>query len=177
MKQWVKWLLLGILSLAFGIFVLGNTVAASLAVTTLTGVMFLISGGFQIFAGLSAEGMASKVFTVALGVLMVLLGGSFLLNPVDGAVSLATLVTVLLVAGGIVRIVFARRMRDTQFFWPMLISGALSILLAGYILANFATASVNLLGILLGIELLFNGAGLIVLAFFLRMHPEKAVTK
>ena len=59
----------------------------------------------------------------------------------------------------------------------MLISGALSILLAGYILANFARASVNLLGILLGIELLFNGAGLIVLAFFLRTHPEKDVTK
>jgi uncharacterized membrane protein HdeD (DUF308 family) len=177
MKQWVKWLLLGILSLAFGIFVLGNTVAASLAVTTLTGVMFAVIGGFQIFAGLSAEGVASKVFTVALGGLMAILGVSFLFNPLEGAISLSLLVTVLLAAGGLVRIVFAWRMRDTQFFWPMLVSGALSILLAGYILANFATASVNLLGILLGIELLFNGAGLIVLAFFLRTHPESDVTR
>jgi uncharacterized membrane protein HdeD (DUF308 family) len=83
-------------------------------------------------------------------------------------ISLALLVTILLAANGMVRLVLAFRMRATRFFWPMLISGALSVLLAMYILANFATASVTLLGILLGVELLFNGAGLIALAFFLR---------
>ena len=53
-------------------------------------------------------------------------------------------------------------------FWPMLISGAASVLLAGYILANFFEVAPQLLGILLGVELLFNGAGLIALAIFLR---------
>jgi len=53
-------------------------------------------------------------------------------------------------------------------FWPMLLSGALSVLLAGYILANFFDIAPQLLGILLGVELLFNGAGLVALALFLR---------
>jgi len=168
MSEWVKWLLLGILSIVFGVVVLGNTVAASLAVTTVTGILFLVSGGFQVFAGFSGEGLASKVFAIAMGVLMVVLGFSFLTNPLEGTISLALLVLILLIASGIVRIVFSWRMRSTQFFWPMLISGALTLLLAGYIWANFAAASVMLLGVMLGVELLFNGAGLVIMAFFVR---------
>ncbi|MDW4549698.1 DUF308 domain-containing protein [Defluviimonas sp. D31] len=168
MKEWLKYLLLGVLSVVFGVIVLGNTFAASLAVTTLTGAVFLVSGAFQIVGGFSAEGAASKFFSILLGALMAFLGVSFLFNPLEGVISLAFLIVILLISSGIVRIVFSWRMQGTRFFWPMLISGALSVLLGGYILANFATASVNILGILLGIELLFNGAGFVVMAFFLR---------
>ena len=59
-------------------------------------------------------------------------------------------------------------MSETPFFWLMLISGGISILLAGYMFANFSALALSLLGILLGIELLMNGASLIALAFFLR---------
>ena len=48
MKMWVKWLILGILSILFGLFVLANPVAASIAVTTLAGILFAVAGGFQI---------------------------------------------------------------------------------------------------------------------------------
>jgi len=168
MKQWVIWLALGILSIVFGVVVLGNTVVASMAVTTITGAMLLLSGIFQILGGLSAEGMGSKVLSLAMGALMAFLGLSFLFNPLEGAISLALLIMILLMASGIVRIVFSMQMRGTPFFMPMLVSGALSVLLAAYIWLNFDTASVSILGILLGVELLFNGAGLILLAFFIR---------
>jgi uncharacterized membrane protein HdeD (DUF308 family) len=174
MKDWLKWLLLGLLSVAFGIYVLGNTVVASIAVTAFVGVLFLISGAAQVVAGFSAESTWTKIMTIALGVLMGLLGTSFLVNPLEGVVSLSLLVVILLAASGVVRLIFAFRMKDTAYFWPMLISGALSVLLAGYILANFAAVSTQLLGILLGIELIFNGAGLVVLGFFVRaMGPKK----
>ena len=168
MKEWVKWLALGILSIVFGVVVLGNTVVASMAVTTITGAMLLLSGVFQIFGGLSAEGMGSKVLSLAMGALMAFLGLSFLFNPLEGAISLAMLIMILLMASGIVRIVFSMQMRGTQFFMPMLVSGGLSLLLVAYIWMNFATASVSILGVILGVELLFNGAGLVLLAFFIR---------
>jgi len=168
MKEWVKWLALGILSIVFGVVVLGNTVVASMAVTTITGAMLLLSGVFQILGGLSAEGMGSKMLSLAMGALMAFLGVSFLFNPLEGAISLAMLILILLMASGLVRIVFSMRMRGTQFFMPMLVSGGLSLLLAAYIWMNFATASVSILGVILGVELLFNGAGLVLLAFFIR---------
>ncbi len=173
MKGWVKWLVLGVLSVLFGLFCLGNAVAASMAVTTVTGALLLVAGAFQIIAGFGDEGVGAKLMSFILGALLAILGLSFLFNPLEGMISLALLVTILLAANGVVRLILAFRMKSTQFFWPMLLSGALSVLLAGYILANFGTASVTLLGILLGIELLFNGAGLIALAFFLRSLRNK----
>lgn len=169
MRDWVKWLLLGLLSVVFGILALGNTVAASIAVTTITGAMFLIAGVAQTIAGLSGA-MGGRLASVLLGLLLSILGASFLFNPLEGAVSLALLVLILLIIGGLLRLSFSWMMRQTPFYWPMLLTGALTILLAGYIGANFAAASVQLLGVLLGVELLFNGAGLIALALFLRSH-------
>ncbi|WP_108484804.1 HdeD family acid-resistance protein [Oceaniglobus ichthyenteri] len=169
MKPWTKWLILGLLSMAFGVFALGNTVLASLAVTTLTGFLFLLSGGFQIAGSMMSDGTGgAKFLNIVLGALLVFLGLSFLFNPLDGVISLALLVLVLLIANGVVRIALSWRMKPTPFFWPMLISGAFSILLGGYIAVNFATVGPQLLGILLGVELLFNGLGLIVLSFFVR---------
>ncbi|PCH67825.1 MAG: hypothetical protein COC12_10920 [Rhodobacteraceae bacterium] len=167
MKIWVKWLILGILSIVFGFVVLANPIAASVTVTVLAGFMFAISGGIQIFAGFSGEGGA-KWMGLALGLLMLFLGASLIFRPLEGVISLATLVTIIFAASGVTRLITAYQMRTTPFFWPMLLSGALSLLLAGYITANFFVIAPSLLGILLGIELLFNGAGLVMLAFFLR---------
>jgi uncharacterized membrane protein HdeD (DUF308 family) len=66
----------------------------------------------------------------------------------------------------------AFKMKQTPLFWPMLLSGAVSVLLAGYIIAHFFEIAPALLGILLGIELLFNGTGLIAFALFLRMAKD-----
>lgn len=168
MKLWVKWLVLGILSLVFGVFVLNNPIAASITVTMLAGIMFAIAGGFQVAAGFGEQDTAPKMMGIALGVLMLLLGGSLMFNPLEGVISLTLLVTILFAANGVTRLISAYQMRDTRFFWPMMLSGALSVLLAGYIAANFAEIAPGLLGLLLGIELLFNGMGLLMLAFFLR---------
>ncbi len=168
MKTWVKWLILGIVSVAFGIFVLANPVAASISVTVLAGIMFMMSGGIQLIAGFGEDGAWGKFLGIGLGVLMLLLGLSLIWHPLEGVISLTLLVAILFAASGIARVMTSFQMRETSFFWPMLLSGALSVLLAGYIFANFASVALSLLGLLLGIELLFNGAGLIALAFFLR---------
>lgn len=168
METWIKWMVLGLLSVVFGLLALGNSVAASVAVTTITGALFLIAGVAQAAAGLWGMPFGSRPLAIILGGLMAVLGISFLANPLEGAVSLALLVLILLGLSGILRLGFAWGMRPTRLFWPMLATGALTILLAGVIAANFADISTRLLGILLGVELLFNGAGLMVVALFLR---------
>lgn len=173
MKLWVKWLLLGLLSLLFGVFVLANPISASVAVTIVAGVTFALIGGAQIYAGVVADDKNSKFLGIGLGALMLLLGLSLMFRPLEGILSLATLATILIAANGIIRLATSWQMRDTQVFWPMLASGALSVLLAGYILANFFQIAPQLLGILLGVELLLNGAGLIALALFLRVAKSE----
>ncbi len=169
MKDWLKFVILGGVSVLFGVLALGAPVVASLSVTTLTGILFLLIGALQLVGGASGdEGWGTKAFNILMGALMVFLGWSFVAHPLEGTISLAMLVVLLLGTSGVIRLIYGYRMKQTRFFWPMLITGVLSLLLAGYILANFATASVAILGILLGVELLFNGFGLIVMGLFLR---------
>ena len=177
MKSWIWFLLAGLLSIAFGIYVLGNTVVASIAVTAVTGAFLLIAGGVQVVAGFGAEGTGNKALAILLGALMLFLGWSFLSNPLEGMISLTVLITVLLLASGLTRILLSFQAKGTGLFWPILISGAVSLLLAAVILMNFGAASLSLLGILLGIELLTNGVGLTFLSLFFRNLPVDAAQK
>ncbi|WP_340107697.1 HdeD family acid-resistance protein [Pikeienuella sp. HZG-20] len=168
MRRWLKWLLLGVLSVVFGLFVLANPFAASLAIEQLVGLLFLLIGAFQIVAAFREDRFWSRIASVALGALAVVLGVSFLANPLHGVISLVSIVTIILAASGVVRIALAYRMKNTPFFWSMLISGGLSVLLALYIIANFGAVSGSLLGILMGIEMILDGFAMIALAFFAR---------
>jgi uncharacterized membrane protein HdeD (DUF308 family) len=173
MSDWARWLLLGCMSAIFGGLALANAVAVSIAITVVTGSMLIMAGMIQVGVGISDDGNLNKVISVLLGLLVTVLGVSFVSNPMDGMMSLTAVITVLIAAAGTLRLIWAFRMRRTRYYWMMLFSGALSILLAGYIFANFEQASAKLLGILLGIELLFNGLALAVLAFFLRAYHER----
>ncbi len=171
MSDWVKWLLLGLLSIAFGIFVLGAPIVASVAVTLVTGVLLLISGVLQVVGGFTVEGTGNKILSFIMGAVMLFLGWSFLGNPLEGTLTLATVVLILFLAGGIARVILSFQMRGTQFFWPTMISGILSIILAGIIWSYASSepaALLSLLGILLGIEMLFNGFGLVFMALFVK---------
>lgn len=168
MQKWMKWLIAGVLSIAFGLFVLANPLAASLAIEQVVGFLFLVIGGVQVYAALQEERFASRAGSLLLGALGLLLGVAFLIRPLEGVLSLVTMVIALLAASGVVRLVLAYRMKNTRFFWAMLISGALSVLLALYLIANFGAISTSLLGILMGIEMILDGFAMIVLALVAR---------
>lgn len=168
MRKWLKLLILGVLCAIFGIFVLANPPAASLAIEQVVGFLFLVIGGFQIYAALHEERFGAKAASLLLGALAALLGVSFLINPLEGVLSLVTVVIALLAVSGLVRIALAWRMKNTRFYWSMLLSGALSALLALYLIANFGAISTSLLGVLMGIEMILDGFAMIVLAFVAR---------
>ncbi|WP_068114205.1 HdeD family acid-resistance protein [Tropicimonas marinistellae] len=173
MSEWARWLLLGVLSVTFGSFALANAYGASQAVTLVTGSLLIVAGVIQVGVGIHDTGAANKLISVILGLLVTTLGLLLLRNPFQGMRSLALLVTVFIGAAGVLRLVWALRMRNTKYYWTMLISGALSVLLAGYIFSSFDQTSKRLLGTLLGIEMIFNGVALVALALFLRANRDE----
>jgi uncharacterized membrane protein HdeD (DUF308 family) len=173
MWDWLKWILLGILSIVFGIFALNHAVLTSLSVTLVVGALFVVSGIVQAVAAFWEEGAGSKILSLLLGVVLALLGLLFLANPFAGTITLAIAVTAFIAASGILRLVFSYQIRGAPEFWLMLIAGILSVALALYIFFN-PQLTVVLLGILLGIELIFNGAGLIALGLYKRRNRAEA---
>lgn len=110
-----------------------------------------------------------------MGVVMLFLGWSFLDHPLQGTLTLATVMLVLFMAGGIARVILSFQMKGTQFFWPTMISGILSIILAAIIwtyVGKEPQALLSILGIFLGIEMLFNGFGLVFMALFIKNAPK-----
>ncbi|MFC3118436.1 DUF308 domain-containing protein [Jhaorihella thermophila] len=78
MSEWLKWFLLGLLSVVFGVIVLGAPVVASVSVTLLTGVLLLASGVLQVIGGFTTTGAGNRLLAWLMGLLMILLGWSFL---------------------------------------------------------------------------------------------------
>ena len=167
MKISTKYFWLGLLIIALGVVVLFNAVTASAAVVTVTGIFLLLGGALQIAVGFTAEGLGNRVLTWCLGGLTVFLGWSFMANPLAGMISLSTLLLILLAASGIVQILFAFRVRGTRFFWPLLLAGSVSVVLAIIVLSS-PGATLVLLGTLLGIQMLCSGASLTMMGMFFK---------
>jgi uncharacterized membrane protein HdeD (DUF308 family) len=167
MNDSTKFFLMGLLTLAFGGTVLANSAITSAAIVSVTGILLLLAGVFQIALGSWIEGAAHKFFTWVLGALTLFLGWSFLANPLAGVISLTTILLIMFAAAGILQIVFAFRASGTSLFWALLLSGALSLILA-LVLISSPTATMTLLGVLLGFQLLSGGASLVLIGETLR---------
>jgi uncharacterized membrane protein HdeD (DUF308 family) len=69
---------------------------------------------------------------------------------------------------GIVKLVLAFATRGSQYFWILLLSGAISVLLGGMILGNFPQSAMTIPGILLAVDLISTGASMVALALHFR---------
>jgi uncharacterized membrane protein HdeD (DUF308 family) len=85
-------------------------------------------------------------------------------NPVEGRMVLTWTIGLLFLMEGIVKIVLAFAARGTGYFWMLLLTGAVSILLAGMILARFPASALTIPGILLAVDLISTGVSLAALA-------------
>jgi uncharacterized membrane protein HdeD (DUF308 family) len=94
-----------------------------------------------------------------LGALYVLAGFVTFENPLLAAALLTLLLGCALLVSGIMRIVLAFSMKEgTPWMW-VAVSGAITLLLGLIILAHWPVSSLYILGIFLGIDLIFAGMG------------------
>jgi uncharacterized membrane protein HdeD (DUF308 family) len=164
MKNWLLWMVIGIISIIGGIMALANPMAATITAVKLAGWTFLIVGSLQVFTALQAEGFGAKLWAVIGGAAGLFIGISLFNNPLSGAVTLTVLVGLLFLVGGITKIYMSFSLRGSPFFMPVMVSGALSFLLGFMILSNFPGSAVISLGLMLAVELISNGVALIALS-------------
>jgi uncharacterized membrane protein HdeD (DUF308 family) len=102
------------------------------------------------------------------GALLVVLGLFMLRNPLIGALSLTLMAGALFFASGLTRVIMA--FQGTTSRWLLVFSGLISIGLGLWVLLNIATATLTLLGTLVGIQTLLEGLTMIMVG---RLRPEK----
>ncbi|SEG67468.1 HdeD family acid-resistance protein [Marinobacterium lutimaris] len=174
MKKSTKVFWAGVLTFALGLVVILNAAVASGAIVIVTGLILLIGGAAQ--TGLYfMEGKAERKWgSLAIGILTLLLGWSFIANPLSGVISLTTLILVLFAVSGVLQIILGIRERGTPLFWPLLIAGIIPLVLAGVVLSSPA-ATMLLLGTLLGVHMLASGTSLILLGKYMKQAGVQTV--
>ena len=169
--KWGWILAFGIFSLIAGVIALGgSTMFATATAVYIVGFMMLFEGVAEIVAAFNARDWGHRVLWLLLGALYVFAGIICLQNPFAAATILTLLLGISLVIGGLVRIFLATRMRQgTPWGW-VVFSGLISVLLGIIIVAKWPVSSFFVLGIFLGVDLIFIGSGWISVALALKRH-------
>ncbi len=91
-------------------------------------------------------------------------------NPLLAAAVLTLILGASLIASGIMRIILAFSVKEEMPWIWVLVSGAITLLLAIVILAHWPVSSLYVLWLFLGIDLAMAGIGWIGLGLGLRRH-------
>jgi uncharacterized membrane protein HdeD (DUF308 family) len=172
-RHWVLFLSEGIALVILGVLAIMAPTIASVAATVFFGWILLLSGVIGLIATLRARGAPGFGWSL-LSALVGIVAGVLLLGwPLSGAVSLtAVLIAFLLVEGG-VSIMYALEHRNApsgRWGW-MLASGILDVFLGVLLLIGLPGTALWALGLLVGINMLFGGWALILMA----LHARPAV--
>jgi len=165
----------GIISLLAGLIALGgSTMFATATAIYIVGFMMLFEGATEIVAAFNAKEWSHRILWLLLGALYVFAGIICLQNPFAAATILTLLLGFALIIGGLVRIFLATRMRQgTPWGW-VVFSGLISVLLGIIIVAKWPVSSFFVLGIFLGVDLIFIGSGWIAVGLALKRHHATA---
>ncbi len=173
-KYWKRVVAVGVVLMLCGGLALTAVVAATLASVFLVGAVMMLAGVSEIVHAFAVREWSRFFLWVALGILYTLAGLAAFVNPGLAAGVLTLLLGAGLVASGILRIVLAAEMRDGRSWGWVALSGLVTALLGVMVLFQWPESSLYVLGIFLGLDLVFAGASWLTMGLALRRHGSHA---
>jgi uncharacterized membrane protein HdeD (DUF308 family) len=172
-SNWYWYIVAGIVFLIGGFIGISKPVIASFTVETMIAIFFIVGGLLQAFQLFRATKNSSFIWSLLLGLLFIILGVVLLRNPIAGLFSLTIIAATLIGASGIVKLIYAFKLRPLNGWLWMLISGIISITLAFIIFTNIMASAAITLGILLSVELISSGIWMLLIGFsFRKLNKE-----
>ena len=158
------WVLVpGILFIALGAAAVLMPQASTIAVNAIVGWLLLLSGAVYAWSAFSMHGGWQIAGTVALATLSIVVGLLLVVNPLQGAITLTLVLGVFFLLGGVVKLYSAIRNRHVRGWWWGGVGGIVSLAIAGLVFAGWPGTGTWILGVLVGVDLIFSGATLIAL--------------
>jgi uncharacterized membrane protein HdeD (DUF308 family) len=169
--SWFWFVLLGVALVVLGIIALGSLWVASLATAVAIGVLLLVSGVTEVIGAFWSWRWSGFLLHLLSGVLAIVVGGLFLRAPLDALLALTLLLACFLMVGGIFKIVAALSHRFAAWGWP-LVSGIIDVILGIMIWMDWPASALWVLGLFVGISLIFRGFNWIGLGLAFRSLPR-----
>jgi uncharacterized membrane protein HdeD (DUF308 family) len=153
----------GVLLIATGILALLMPEIAALATVLTLAWLLVFAGAFEILHAVQTRHRDGFGWKLASGIVTLLLGIGIVVFPVAGAATLALWIGAFLLAGGVLRLILAFRLRPARGWAWVLIDALLSIVGGGLIAWGWPAGSIPFIGLLAGFWLLFAGVWRIML--------------
>jgi uncharacterized membrane protein HdeD (DUF308 family) len=169
-EHWRLLLVEGVILVILGVAAVIVPPVASLAATIFLGWLLMVSGIVGLIATFwmrSAPGFWWSLLSAAISIVA---GGLLIGWPVSGVLSLTFVLIVFFIVDGIATIMYAldhRRELSDRWGW-MLASGIIDLILAAVIIAGLPGTAAWALGLLVGINMVFGGFGMITMALAAR---------
>lgn len=168
-KNWGWFLVWGVALVILGLVAIGATTMTTMISIVLIGILLLVGGVVIIIDTFTFWWGHWRGFFLHLlmGILYLIVGILFVKNPVYASISLTWLLAILFIGVGIFRSAYALSLKAPQWGWT-LFNGLITLLLGLMILANWPASSLFVIGLFVGIDLLFCGWAYIMAALSAR---------
>ncbi len=163
--HWKFFLADGIVMMILGAAAIVVPNLASLAITILVGWLFFVGGIFRTLTAWRRRRAPAFGWSLATGLLAVVLGVVLLARPLAGMVTLTLALAAFFIAGGIGTILVALEHRRHLTSWGWLLtSGVIDLVLAFLIWQGWPSSAGWVIGLLAGINMFFLGLSLVMTA-------------
>ena len=155
----------GILCTLLGMLAVALPGVSTLSTELFLGWLIFFSGiiqGYRAFQGRASPGFLGSLLT---SVLYIIFGILLVINPVAGAVSLTILLAVFFLLEGLSKIYFGFQLRPLQQWGWFVVNGILAIIMSYLFYAGWPSSAFWVIGLLVGINLIFFGIALLALAW------------
>jgi len=162
------YLLQGALMAFAGFVALLFPVFSSVTAVLLLGWLLILSGIFQAISLVGATRVPHFWLQLVSVTLSVLIGILFVRHPGEALLTLTLLLIVFFMVGGMAKVIFALTIRPFPNWEWVFASGGIGMLLAIYLWSSLPVTAAWLLGLLVGIQLITEGAALAYMAWQVR---------
>jgi uncharacterized membrane protein HdeD (DUF308 family) len=165
--QWGWFLVFGAALLILGVAAVWRSVAATFASMQFFGVLLLIAAAVEIVASFWVGHWAGFFLHAFSAILYGVLGLIFVMRPMITAEVLTFVMALFFLVGGIFHIVGAAWLGYSGWGWQIL-DGVITVALGLMILAQWPASGLWVIGLFIGINLIFYGAAWIAISLGLR---------
>jgi uncharacterized membrane protein HdeD (DUF308 family) len=160
---------MGLASIIVGILAISLPYVATDAFVLVFGWLLLIEGIVQVIHAVMVRNWRGFALHLVAAVLYLIAGLFILEDPVRAAAVLTLLFAATFFAGGLLRIVFSLSERFPSWPW-VLLNGVVDLILGILIWRGWPESSLWVIGLFVGIDLLFHGWSCVILALTARQY-------
>jgi uncharacterized membrane protein HdeD (DUF308 family) len=170
-RNWGWFLILGIALILLGLVALSAAFVATIATVLVLGWILVIDGAFQAAMAFWSRRWSGFFLHVLAAVMTLIVGFLMLSKPVAAGLALTLLLAAYFLVSGFFRIVASLMMQFPSWGW-VLLSGVVNVVLGALIWSEWPESGLWVIGLFVGIDLLFHGWSYVVFALAVRRVPD-----